>query len=173
MELRATHVTQGKLYHEAVAVIVQESGSEKPSGRVDCFPEWENDPRWPTRCECGHAFTGKDPRYVDRPTLWQRSDTGELVTLHDAPPGAMWYADWYPAGQRGPDGHVLIVNTPAGHWNVDGKSTNGSGWERFGVPPRVTANPSILFHPHRVEGHPEPQGGYHGWLRDGKLIEVP
>jgi hypothetical protein len=168
-ELRATHIVE-KRYHQAIAV-VGEGSSDEHGGVAACFPEFKDDPRWPVQCECGHVFLPSDNRYVDRCTLYRRIDTGEVFTLSNAPLGAMWLADWYPEKHRGPDGLSLIVNTPGGHWMVDQKAPDGSGWTRTGTPPNVTANPSILFHPHRYEGDPEPHGGYHGWLRDGRLVE--
>lgn len=63
-------------------------------------------------------------------------------------------------------GRCLVVQTPAGEWVVDSPSANEKKpWQRTGEPPFVTASPSILF-----DGA---HGGraYHGWLRDGQLVE--
>jgi hypothetical protein len=91
--------------------------------------------------------------------------------VNTAPVGAMWNCDWYrgehhengTAYDRHPDGLVLCVNTPGGHWLIDGPSfSNGrevGKWERTGVAPNITVTPSIL------------QPRYHGWLRDGQLVE--
>lgn len=135
-----------------------------PHGSTHTWPPPANppldDPRWPSACECGYVFQPKDKCQTNLVRLFRRSDTGDLLLLRDAPPGAMWNADYYPEEWRGSDGHTLVVVTPAGEWVVDGPSSNGTGaWKRSGVPPMVTAHPSILM------------PGYHGWLRDGTLVE--
>lgn len=118
-----------------------------------------DDSRWPQRCSCGYTFQPEDPRQAQTDRLFRRSDTGELLVLRDAPPGAMWFADFYP--DRGPDGHALVVMTPGGEWLVDGPASNGPGtWQRSGSPPLVTAQPSIHF-----------PGRYHGFLTNGQLVE--
>lgn len=84
-----------------------------------------------------------------------------------APIGAMWDCDWFhgcheSSGMRydrNPDGMVLCVRTPHGDWLIDGPSGSGGKWERTGVAPNITVTPSIL------------QPTYHGWLRDGYLVE--
>src|SRR5579885_2239978 len=70
-----------------------------------------DDPRWPHVCVCGYAFTEEDhwQRFVE--DLYRRVDTGEEMTLHDAPAGAMWY---YPYGDKfhvPQDAHNLVVKT--------------------------------------------------------------
>jgi len=90
---------------------------------------------------------------------WRRVDTGEVGFLDSFPVGAMFYSDWM--DYKGPDGKCLSVRTPGGYWMIDGPSTQhpeGNAWTRTGVPPKVTAMPSIIA------------GNYHGWLRDGVLM---
>lgn len=145
-------------YHNAETTIGR-SETERPMG-ADDFDH--SDPRWPKTCGCGYTFQDSDQWQYNRTELYVRQDTGEKMTLSDAPPGAMWFAPWYKGLKdfdRSPDGNVLVVKTPAGDWNVDSKASNGPGWIRTGVPPKVTATPSILI------------GKYHGWLRDGQLVE--
>lgn len=89
-----------------------------------------------------------------------------------APVGAMWDCDWMRdhkmdsglAYNRNPDGVVLAVRTPGGDWVVDGPSfcnrVESGSWSRTGTIPNVTATPSIDI-----------PGKYHGWLRDGYLVE--
>jgi hypothetical protein len=90
------------------------------------------------------------------------------TTVQPAPVGAMWDCDWF-AGchessglkyDRHPDGMVLCVRCPDGDWLIDGPSQGGGRWERTGEAPNITVTPSIL------------QPRYHGWLRDGYLVEV-
>ena len=133
------------------------------------------DPRWPTHCECGEAFRETDTWQLFQELLYRHVDTGVVTTIHEAPIGAMWYADWMPESWHGPDGHCLVVKTPGGDWIVDGRASNCTRpddwthrcWVREGTPPRVTAGKSgntcsagagsILI------------GTYHGFLRDGWL----
>jgi len=96
--------------------------------------------------------------------LYRRTDTGETFVLGQAPPGAMYYADWLSA--RGPDGHCLIVVTPHGPLNIDnGYQLPSPGhWTRTGTPPKVTMRPSI------GQGQKDSGGwSYHAWLNDGVL----
>lgn len=149
-----------KKYHNAkvhLDDIVKPTCDEVVSGDL-----WSHqDSRWPTHCSCGRAFEPKDEWQLNVEHLWLR-ENGELITREDAPIGSMWYADWYRF--CGPDGHCLVVKTPSGEWIVDapasGKTT---GWDRHGIPPNVTAKPSIWIN--------KPDG-YHGFLTDGYLIEV-
>ena len=120
---------------------------------------------WPKTCSCGYEFADSDHWQVCITQLYCCPD-GALVILNEAPPGAMWFADWMAElGIEGPDGHVLVVALPPKGglndvWVIDQKSQNGSGWTRTGVPPTVTVTPSILT----------PR--YHGFLRDGYLDSV-
>jgi len=126
----------------------------------DDFPH--DDPRWPKTCsKCGYIFKPDDRWQNNINRLFHTDVSPICYTLDGAPPGAMYYADWYP--WKGPDGRCLVVKTPAGEWIVDRPPSSGrSAWTRTGTPPNVTANPSILF--------PGPKG-FHGWLRDGMLVE--
>lgn len=122
-----------------------------------------NDPPWPVECSCGYRFTRDDPKQVNLHLLFRRGDTGELVTLRDAPPGAMWDAKWIRVqAWRGPDGRCLMVRCPNGQdWTIDGTSTSGGRWSRTGFPPDITVSPSIAI------GHPDDPAFYHGHLTNG------
>lgn len=132
---------------------------------VEVVEEMKADPRWPKVCDaCQRPFEPDDYWQWNERELYIRKDTGERWVLSQAPVGAMWYCDWMDgAGSffRGPDGHYLCCKTPGGDWCLDQRATNGAkdraGWTRTGVPPKVTANPSIIC------------GDYHGWLRNGVL----
>jgi hypothetical protein len=114
---------------------------------------------------CGYTFEDADPFQVNGDLVYRRTDTGEDMTLLEAPAGAMWYADWYPG--KGPDGHCLAVKLPNGtDWLVDAPSSSGGNWTRTGEPPNVTAQPSI------GSGDPADPNYYHGFLRDGKLVDA-
>lgn len=142
-------------------------------------------PKWPRACECGYVFLDTDQWQQNKHTLYERSDGGAPTTLGEAPPGAMWYADWLlirdPAPglenyNRGPDGHCLMVRCPDGHdWCVDGQCNNCTMptdyvhkcWVRHGTPPDITVDKN---------GNTCAAGAgsiqtrsWHGFLRNGVL----
>jgi len=135
----------------------------------------KEDPRWPWHCPCGYKFTPEDEWQVFTNLIYKRKDTGELMTLQESPPGAMWDADWmhdlieyYGSDHRGErldDGMILVVKTPAGEWLIDGPSSDkpSKRWTRSGVPPLITVQGSI--------GIGSPQK-YHGMLIEGVLRDV-
>lgn len=138
------------------------------------------DSRWPALCDCGYAFQPDDYWQLFTEQLWRRTDTGELTTLQETVPGAMWFAWWFEGQPHycGPDGRSLVVKTPGGDWMVDGPASNCTlpedrehrCWVRHGEAPRITVGKngntcaagagSILA------------GSYHGFLRDGKLVDA-
>lgn len=134
----------------------------------------DDDPRWPTHCECGFAFRDSDPHQRWTEMLYRRSDTGALTTLRTAPEGAMWNAPWYP--WKGPDGLSLVVRCPGGaEWMIDGRANNCTlpnddvhrCWIRHGEPPRITVDKNGLT---CSAGAGSIQAGsYHGFLRDGRF----
>lgn len=155
-------------YHdEAMRIEDTELIREGRSVRIEPMDWPKGDPRWPTRCHCGHEFDDKEVRQLFYLPIYRTPD-GREVTIHATPPrgietapvGSMWFADWYAeVGWKGPDGRSLVVRTPGGDWAIDGPSNNGNGWTREGEPPFVTARPSILI-----------DGRYHGFLTNGELI---
>lgn len=98
----------------------------------------------------GDNNSSGEPLYEDR--------NGTTTTLDEASPGAMWF-------MRG-DLHVRLPN--GYDWNIDGPTADGKGWTREGKPPDVSAQPSIGL-PWPPDEH---EDYYHGFLRDGKLIET-
>lgn len=157
-------------YHDAAEHIGQTAVSDCPrlyAGRPVIGDLWSHeDPRWPTHCDCGYEFSDRDEWQYNPRALYVREDTGDLVTLRNAPAGAMMHADWLTdihGYKTGPDGYCLQVKTPDGWWQIDGPSYSdgkrGPGWTRTGTAPNITAHPSILM------------THYHGWLRDGVLVE--
>lgn len=52
---------------------------------------------------------------------------------------------------------ICIVGPNGKHWEIDRKSSNGSGWTVTGEWPNLTCSPSIVL------------DGYHGFLRDGEF----
>lgn len=137
-----------------------------------------DDPNWPVQCACGYIFREEDrwQRFVEQ--LFRRADTGEEMTIADAPDGAMWYAPWMDQFQVPQDGHNLIVKTPGGEWDIDSQSRNCAMpedrrqekhhcWIRIGEPPNVTVGKDG---PTCAAGAGSIQcGNYHGFLRNGVL----
>jgi hypothetical protein len=138
-----------------------------------------DDPRWPTHCGCGYEFKADDSWQDFTRELYRRADTGEEMTLREAPPGAMYYAPWLSdlPHYRGPDGRTLIVKCPPdGHdWIVDSRASNCTMpqddvhkcWVRHGEAPDITVDKN---------GHTCAAGGgsiltpkWHGFLRNGWL----
>lgn len=128
--------------------------------------------KWPKKCEkCDYIFLDEDEWQIFPERIFRDPNTGNLHELCDVPAGAMWDARWwmdpdknlkYEDGWVGPDGLSLYVMLPNRcEWFIDGMANNSKdkhGWIRTGVPPMITANPSILA------------ADYHGWLRNGELV---
>ena len=153
-------------YHNASVVLGIQPYTEDNGGRgADDFDH--SDPRWPTRCPCGYEFQDSDHWQHNLSRMHERSDNGPATTLGNAPPGAMWWADWMPESYRGPDGHTLCVRVIANRdWLPDAKDKSGKAWTRTGTPPNVTAKPSIGMYGPDGKGY-----AYHGFLTAGVLIE--
>lgn len=160
-------------YHNAERVIgTLHPMNDRDRTSGDLHPH--HDDRWPVHCEaCSYMFRDTDPWQRQAKPLYAHPSTGDLLTLDEAQPGAMWWADWYGDDSRseaskgaGLSGPHLIVRLPGNwDWDIDGPSSNGAGWTRTGEAPNVTARPSI--------GVPEPRGGgwrYHAFLTDGILV---
>ena len=167
---------QSSRYHRASAQI-----GEFASGEAMPSVDWDSDPRWPTHCGCGHAFSTVHVhrlRSIGSNRIYRRMDTGMQYRFDEVEAGAMWYCDWYMDFYTpGPDGHILCVRTPGGEWVIDSRANNCTRpedavhkcWVRSGVPPLVTVGKdgdtcsagagSILC------------GSYHGFLRNGFLEE--
>ena len=175
-------------YHGALAVLTDALvvwSAERPEGHSHWFsdggerfgvPDFaypdHDDPRWPSRCECGYVFTAGDPWQEWSELSYKRADNGGLVRLRDAPPGAMWDAIWY--GRKGPDGRCLAVKCPNGdEWIIDSRASNCTMpdddehrcWVRHGEPPAITVDKN--GHTCQAGGGSIQAGNYHGFLRDG------
>lgn len=170
----------GTSYHNAhvpldeVAIVPREQG--RYSIPQDDQPP-RDDPRWPTHCACGYAFTGDDEWQVFGEILYTRADTGELTTLRDAPSGALWRATWFEEWSwgRGADGEAWICRTPGGDWHIDGPANNCTMpndkvhkcWCRHGTAPDFTVDKNGVT---CAAGAGSIQSGsYHGFLRNGWL----
>lgn len=111
----------------------------------------DNDPRWPTKCDCGLPFPEDLPRQYFPQHLYRRTDNGELVTWRDAPGGAMLVPDWYD------DPKPLLVKLPNGwEWNVDSRASNCDS------PCQHCQQP---YHSHNTETCSNPGDGEHKWTK--------
>lgn len=147
---------------------------------ADDAPEIDHsDPRWPTHCECGYAFTPDDQFQVSRDHIFRRTDTGELLSLRKAPPGAMYDAEWLPQSfPVGEDGRRLYVVCPSGiTWCIDGRASNCTMpednnhkcWVRHGTVPQITVDKNGVTC--AAGGGSIIAGNYHGFLRNGEFTE--
>lgn len=158
-------------------------------------PSWD-DLNWPTRCEgCGRtldfdlAHEGHDDRHTRGATFY-RDAQGRELPLNEFGPGAMWEAPWYGSDWQGEDGRTIVVRVPgnanvphASDWLIDSQATNCTRkedkthhcWCRHGEPPVLTVNKNDC-HTCQTGGgsywHASSQGGWHGHLTNGWLVEV-
>lgn len=137
-----------------------------------------DDPRWPTQCACGYVFQETDEWQRFTEQVFRRVDTGEEMTIHDAPAGAMWYSPWLDQFHVPQDEHSLVVKTPGGDWVIDSQASNCTlpddrkqeehhCWIRHGTPPDVTVDK--LGVTCRAGAGSIQCGSYHGFLRNGYL----
>jgi len=138
-------------------IVVSEGGE----WHVDMPEPPHDDPRWPRQCVCGYQFLDSEPWQLAHDRLYQRPDTGGLLTLRDTEPGMMWHAEWLlDCGWVGSDGRSLVVRLPdGGEWAIDAPSSTDGHWTRIGEAPLITAHPSIASRK------------YHGWLTNGVLSD--
>ena len=138
-----------------------------------------DDPRWPRFCECGYEFEPEDPWQLFTRRLYVRADTGEQLTLNEAPVGACWFAEWYaehPA-YRGSDGRTLVVMTPGGEWIVDSRASNCTRpnenehkcWVRHGRPEDGSLHVDKNGLTCEAGAGSIVCGAYHGFLHNGHL----
>jgi hypothetical protein len=143
----------------------------------------DDDPRWPTHCECGYKFEDTATRQMFNDRLMSRSDGG-LITLREAPPGALWYAFW----MKNDDGSYgwnwdnqstppLMCKTPGGDWNIDSRCSNCGlpqdrlhrCWIRHGEPPNIHVDKN--GNTCQAGAGSIVCGKYHGFLHNGVLTD--
>ena len=170
-------------YHDAMVFLDEskEVMSEEGTHWIDSgqtAQDFKDHPDWPTHCTCGYEFNDKDERQLFSSHIYRRVDTGEEMTLRDAPDGAMWDATWFHSVPSwcGPDGRAIVCRVPKNHdWQIDGTASNCTRpdephkcWVRHGEPPNLTVDKngdtcaagagSILTK------------DWHGFLRNGELV---
>jgi hypothetical protein len=140
---------------------------EKPSN---------DDPIWPKTCDCGYEFKDSDTHMLYSDIMYQRKDTGEIYSLKDAPPGAMWNSWW--VDNTNPDGLYLTVKLPTGYeWDIDSRASNCTKrdddihrcWVRHGIAPEITVDKNGLTCGAGAGSIMVP--GYHGFLKNGYLTD--
>lgn len=184
-------------YHQSIVQLDQVRVPEMPKDEYHVFeintsivkdgcigPVSADDPRWPTHCLCGFKFEDAVKKQYFPRKLYRRQDNGALITLREAPPGAMWYADWLSDNDsyRGPDGRTLMVKLPNGSdWCIDSRANNCTlpqdtvhkCWVRHGVPPMVHVDKNGNTCAAGAGSIASGSGNkhYHGFLHNGELVE--
>ncbi len=159
-------------------------GEDIPLYPVEKIDKLEPHPLWPDVCTCGYAFKYEDEWQINAERLYCRSDTGEEITIDEAPVGAMWYADWYLPNYQGPDGHCLVVRLVGRHdWIVDGPCSNCTMpedwhkdsphhhycWVRTGTPPVITVGKGKAGESCAAGAGSISIPNWHGFLTEGFL----
>lgn len=179
-------------YHNAKTLIGDFDCPLSPEGEYEQWDQFVEslrpplgDPRWPAQCECGATFENSDSiERAGQMFVWRlhkRSDNGELVSLHDAPTGAMWRAWWMKHEGRFWDWDnqteaPLMCKTPGGEWNIDGRASNCTMpndrlhrcWVRHGTPPTITVDKNGATC--QAGAGSIAQRNWHGFLRNGELV---
>lgn len=145
-------------YHNAHGASTEEPAI--PERRPDL-----TEPGWPAKCDaCDYVFKADDVAQLFAQEVYRADDGREFGGFREAPPGAMWVAEWLrdssrvkpPAG-----GDPIMVKLPGGHdWCLDSEASGGGYWVRSGTPPHLEVHPSINV-----------VGSYHGWLQGGVLTD--
>jgi len=139
---------------------------------------------FPVKCDaCDYMFQWDNDTYIlDIRHVWVRNDSREFCcdSIHSAPPGAMWFADWMEdmLNYCGPDGKCLCVMTPGGIWHIDSRASNcglpedniHKCWVRHGDAPDITVDKAGNTCNAGAGSISLP--GYHGFLRAGKLVDA-
>lgn len=184
-------------YHDAMVAIEQSrevldsaKGCWVDDGRT--AKDFLLDPRWPTHCGdiahkslvtaqpfCNYQFKDSDEWQLFNSHIYTRVDTGEEMTLRDAPAGAMWDAVWFHSVKSwcGEDGRSLQCRLPFNHdWHIDGPCNNCTKpetehkcWIRHGEPPNLTVDKNGNTCDAGAGSILTPQ--WHGFLRNGELVE--
>lgn len=159
-------------YHNASAPLDIVEGDHHATG--DLWPH--DDPGWPGACDgCGRPFTPDDHWQLSCSREYRSVVSRETFALADAPPGAMWDADWMPDAWRGPDGIALCVKLPDGSdWLVDAQASNCTRpgedhkcWIRHGDPRTEPVTVDKNGETCAAGAGSIQSGNYHGFLRNG------
>ena len=191
-------------YHNAEIPIEDLPETKNAQGFIEAVSpdKYAGDPRWPKVCECGYVFSLVDDRdnwQVFRESIYRRTDTGEEMTLRNAPAGAIWNAWWLMDHRGGVNGQHLICRLPGGHdWDIDGRASNCDSpcancgkpyhacqckypngyrdarphqcWVRHGTPPNLTVDKGAPGESCHAGAGSIIVPGWHGFLRNGALV---
>lgn len=142
-------------YHDAMIFLEESRGVMNEDGTCwtddgKAAADFKDHPLWPLRCVCGYEFQPGDEWQLFSSHIYRRADTGEEMTLRDAPDGAMWDAIWLHGVPAccGADGRAIICKVPNHHdWQIDGPASNCTRpnephkcWIRHGTPPNLTVD---------------------------------
>lgn len=143
-------------YHDAEVPLNCENFSEQPPWGQ---PYFRDDTRWPKKCRaCGYTFAQEDKWQVFFRRFYQRKDTNELLTLLEAPYGALWHLFDDELEQE-----VIMLKTPLGDINLHKRMYLLQGTVS-GESPKVTCSKAI-------EGTRIHDGNsFRLWVRNGTLI---
>jgi hypothetical protein len=163
---------EGETHRHDAAVVIDESAPESPRDPDDTKPVTDgrvphDDPRWPTRCDCGELF-GDDDEWQVNEVPWyegggQRFAWG--IGSWDGPPGAMIRVPWRDSPGRPETWMVFLPNGT--YWCTNDRASRDEGtklgpyWQVTGTPPLITVHPSI--------DDQSPARPWHGWIRDGVM----
>lgn len=165
-------------YHHAEVLLGERKISAEAISTLSADEARALHPDWPTSCSCGYEFADEDEWQIFRAELYRRTDTGELMTLRDAPPGATHDAEWL-HGKRlhcGPDGRAIHAKCPDGRWwNIDGRASNCTMpddkehkcWIRHGTPELCDLTVDKAGFTCAAGAGSIDTGTYHGFLRAG------
>ncbi len=156
------------LGHDASVDLGDVLEAEREEAHGDNWPH--DDERWPRVCAaCDYQFAGANEWQRNDDEIYRLPDGTEFVFRHSlgrvAPVGTMIRAAWYDKYSQHPEGieSWLIALPDGGEWITSQKATGGGYWTVTGVPPNITASPSIF--------HNSPTG-WHGYVRSGELVSA-
>lgn len=106
-------------------------------------------------------------RIVERPT----AGSGQILRLGRAFPGGNFLLDpgnmWHEPDLDGEGRECWAVVLPNGRvWRTTDPASDPPHelWDVTGTPPAITVHPSI--------NDTSPRAGWHGWIRDGELVDA-
>lgn len=158
-------------YHNKLVFITEAPERKSPEGWIEevSVDVYQDDSRWPAKCDCGYEFNPNDEAdkdQVSQDSIYRRTDNGQEMTLQEAGVGAIWNAWWMvERGSKtvGADGMCLVCKMPGGHdWMIDGVASNcDSPCKYCGIPRHAHPEGNKSGH-HYEDAHP-----HNCWIRHG------